>query len=93
MKAIGEIKFFQSQPQNIRTLLTTNLLFAMILPLIEIFASAYIMRNTGMPSYVIVYQLCMYIGIVVSAVINGILMKWFKSTQLYGFGILISSVS
>lgn len=93
MKTPSEIKFFLSQPRNIKTLLGTNLLFAMVLPLIEIFASAYIMRNTGTPSYVIVYQLCMYIGVVLSAVINGFLMRWFRSPSLYGFGILVSSVS
>ena len=71
MKGAGEIAFFKSQPKAIRTLLVTNLLFAMVLPLIEIFAGAYIMRNTGSPSWVIVYQLCMYVGVVMSALING----------------------
>lgn len=93
MKGAGEIAFFRSQPKAIRTLLVTNLLFAMVLPLIEIFAGAYIMRNTGSPSWVIVYQLCMYIGIVLSALVNGLLLRWFKSNQLYAFGILISSVA
>ena len=93
MKGIGEIRFFLSQPRNIKSLLTTNLLFAMILPLVEIFASAYIMRNTGSPSWVVVYQLFMYIGIVLSAVVNGFLMRWFKSSQLYTFGIIISPIA
>jgi YQGE family putative transporter len=89
----GEIRFFKSQPKNIRTLLVTNLLFAMILPIIEIFAGAYIMRNTGSPTYVVIYQLCMYVGVVLSAVINGFLLKTFKSTSLYKFGILLSAVA
>ena len=93
MKAAGEIAFFKSQPQAIRTILVTNLLFAMVLPLIEIFAGAYIMRNTGSPSWVIVYQLCMYIGVVMTSLLNGVLLRWFKSKQLYAFGILISSVA
>lgn len=93
MKLTGELDFFKSQPVNIRTLLVTNLLFAIVLPIIEIFAGAYIMRNTGSSSYVMMYQLCMYIGIVITAIANGLLLKRFKVTQLYSFGILISAVS
>ena len=34
MKGLNELAFFKSQPKEIRTLLVTNLLFAMVLPLI-----------------------------------------------------------
>lgn len=90
---IGEFKFFLSQPRNIKTLLVTNLLFAMVLPVIEIFAGAYIMRNTGSPSFVVKYQLCMYIGVVLAALVNGLLLKNLKSAFVYGFGIIISAIS
>lgn len=93
MKLTGELDFFKSQPINIRTLLVTNLLFAIVLPIVEIFAGAYIMRNTGSSSYVMIYQLCMYIGVVITAIANGLLLKRFKATQLYSFGILISAVA
>lgn len=90
---IGEFKFFLSQPKNIKTLLVTNLLFAMVLPVIEIFAGAYIMRNTGSPSFVVKYQLCMYVGVVLAALVNGLLLKYLKSAFVYGFGIIISAIS
>lgn len=90
---IGEFKFFLSQPRNIKTLLGTNLLFAMVLPVIEIFAGAYIMRNTGSPSFVVKYQLCMYVGVVLAALVNGLLLKYLKSAFVYGFGIIISAIS
>lgn len=90
---IGEFKFFLSQPRNIKTLLVTNLLFAMVLPVIEIFAGAYIMRNTGSPSFVVKYQLCMYVGVVLAALVNGPLLKYLKSAFVYGFGIIISAIS
>lgn len=90
---IGEFKFFLSQPRNIKTLLVTNLLFAMVLPVIEIFAGAYIMRNTGSPSFVVKYQLCMYVGVVLAALVNGLLLKYLKSAFVYGFGIIISVIS
>lgn len=90
---IGEFKFFLSQSRNIKTLLVTNLLFAMVLPVIEIFAGAYIMRNTGSPSFVVKYQLCMYVGVVLAALVNGLLLKYLKSAFVYGFGIIISAIS
>lgn len=90
---IGEFKFFLSQPRNIKTLLVTNLLFSMVLPVIEIFAGAYIMRNTGSPSFVVKYQLCMYVGVVLAALVNGLLLKYLKSAFVYGFGIIISAIS
>ena len=89
-----EFKYFASQPLNIRTLLITNMLFAMVLPLVNIFAGAYVLRATGNDTTILIgFQLCMYIGIVLSALGNGLLMKWFKAATLYAFGILISSVS
>jgi YQGE family putative transporter len=92
-KLTGELKFFKQQPQNMRTLLITNMLYALILPIIEIFVGAYIMRNTGSPSFVAIYQLCMYIGIVITSVLNGVLLKKFKVNHLYSFGILISALA
>ncbi len=87
-----EFTFFRSQSLNIRTLLITNMLYALILPIIEIFVGAYIMRNTGMPAYVAIYQLCMYAGIVFSSLLNGFLLQKFSSSLLYGFGIVLSTI-
>jgi len=89
---LKEFAFFRSQPLNIRTLLVTNMLYALILPIIEIFVGAYIMRNTGMPAYVAIYQLCMYAGIVFSSLLNGFLLQKFSSSFLYGFGIILSTI-
>lgn len=88
----SEYYFFKSQPLNMRTLLITNMLYAIILPIIEIFVGAYIMRNTGNSSFVALYQLCMYIGIVVTAILNGSLLKRFKAEIIYGFGIILSAI-
>lgn len=92
-KLFREFDFFKSQPQNIRTLLITNMLYALILPIVEIFVGAYIMRNTGSPSFVAIYQLCMYCGIVVTSVLNGFLLKAFKVNNLYSFGIILSAIA
>lgn len=87
-----EYTFFRSQSQNIKTLLITNMLYALILPVIEIFVGAYIMRNTGSPTYVAIYQLCMYFGILVTSVFNGLMMKRYSAQKLYAFGILLSAM-
>jgi len=92
-KLIGEFVFFRTQPKNIRTLLITNMLYALILPIIEIFVGAYIMRNTGNSSYVVIYQLCMYIGVVSTSILNGALLKVFKVNRLYSFGIILSAIA
>ncbi|HEY5498779.1 MAG TPA: MFS transporter, partial [Bacteroidales bacterium] len=92
-KLTGELTFFKSQPLNIRTLLITNMLYAMILPIIEIFVGAYIMRNTGNSTNVVIYQLCMYVGVVSTSVLNGVLLKYFKVNWLYSFGIILTAIS
>lgn len=90
---INELRFFRQQPHNMKVLLMTNLLFALVLPIVEIFVGAYIMRNTNNPSYVAIYQLAMYAGIVFASVINGELLKKINVKILYSFGILVSGLS
>ena len=92
-KLMGEFLFFKTQPKNIRTLLITNMLYGMILPIIEIFVGAYIMRNTGNSTYVVIFQLFMYIGVVSTSILNGALLKIFKVSWLYSFGIVLSAIA
>ncbi len=91
-KIFNEIAYFKSHSLNVKTLLITNMLYAMILPVIEIFVGAYIMRNTNAPAYVAIYQLCMYVGVLLSSLLNGFLLARFKSRHLYAFGIILSTV-
>ena len=90
-KITGEFKFFKGQPKNVRVLLITNMLYAIILPVVEIFVAAYIMRNTSNSSFVAAYQLSMYAGIVVTSLLNGLLLRYFKSSSIYAFGIIVSA--
>ena len=92
-KITKEFTFFKQQPHNMQILLLTNMFYAFVLPVVEIFVGAYIMRNTNNPSYVALYQLAMYVGIVVASVINGELLKRFQVKHLYAFGILVSGLS
>ena len=92
-KFTKEFAFFKQQPHNMKVLLMTNMFYALVLPIVEIFVGAYIMRNTNNPTYVAVYQLAMYAGIVFASVINGELLKRIKVKLLYSFGILVSGIS
>lgn len=92
-KFVSEFQFFRQQPHNMKVLLITNLCFAFVLPVIEIFVGAYIMRNTNSPTFVAVYQLAQYTGIVASSLINGFLLRKVNVRTLYMFGILVSGIS
>lgn len=92
-KLQGEVKVFRSYPHPMRTLLLTNMIYAFVLPVIDIFVGAYIMRNTSDPSMVAFYQLCVYTGIPFTFLINGFLLNHIKIAHLYSFGMLLSGVS
>ena len=62
-KLAGEVKVFNTYPHEMRILLMTNMIYAFVLPVIDIFAGAYIMRNSSDPSMVAFYQLTVYTGI------------------------------
>ena len=51
-----EINHFKSQPHNFRILILTNLVYALVLPVIDIFVAAYVMRNSNDPAKVVIYQ-------------------------------------
>ena len=88
-----EYLFFKQQEHNMRILLITNMLYALVLPVVEIFVGAYIMRNTSEPTMVAFYQLAMYTGIVITSLVNGFLLKRYKARTLYAAGILVSGIS
>lgn len=92
-KLTSEYRYFLSMPRNMRVLLITNMLYALVLPVVEIFMAAYIMRSFDETSYVAIFQLAMYTGIIITSLTNGFLLKRFKVAHLYSFGILLSGVS
>ncbi|MBS1490338.1 MAG: MFS transporter [Bacteroidetes bacterium] len=82
-----------SLPQATRVLLITNMVYAFVLPVIEIFVGAYIMRNSNDPSKVAAYQLAVYTGIPIAFYINGFLLNYIKISRLYSFGMMLSGLS
>lgn len=92
-KLKSEYLFFKQQEPNMRVLLMTNMLYALVLPVVEIFIGAYIMRNTSDPISVAFYQLFMYVGIVFTSCLNGYLLRIVNVKVLYAVGILVSGLS
>ena len=92
-KLIAELRYFQSMPHNMQVLLITNMLYSLVLPVVEIFMAAYIMRSFNDTSYVAIFQVAMYTGIIITSFANGFLIKRFKVAHLYSFGILLSGIS
>lgn len=76
-----------------RLLLMTNLIYALVLPIIEMFVGAYIMRSTSNTTWVMSYQLALYSGIPLTFLINGLLLKHIRIARLYSLGMLLSGVS
>lgn len=92
-KLFSEIRHFRQYPLNMKVLLMTNMLYAFVLPVVELFVGTYIIRNSSEMSYVIGYQLALYSGIPITFLINGFLMRRISITALYSFGMLLSGIS
>lgn len=92
-KLTKEFQFFQSHPLGMRTLLLTNLIYALVMPIVELFVGAYIMRNSADISLVVIFQLAVYTGIPLTFMINGFLLNHFPVARMYSLGMLLSGVS
>ncbi len=88
-----EYRLFLSCPWNMRVLLVTNLIYALVLPIIELFVGAYVMRNSNDVKLVITYQIALYTGIPVMFFLNGWLLRFVGIARLYSVGMLLSGVS
>jgi MFS transporter, YQGE family, putative transporter len=92
-KLTKEFNFFRSHPLGMRTLLLTNLIYALVMPIVELFVGAYIMRNSEDISLVVIFQLAVYTGIPLTFMINGFLLNHFPVARMYSLGMLLSGVS
>ena len=92
-KLLQEYRLFLSCPWNMRVLLITNLVYALVMPVIELFVGAYVMRNSNDVRMVVTYQLAVYTGIPFTFFINGWLLQFMGVRRLYSAGMLLSGVS
>lgn len=89
----SEIAHFKKQSYNFKVLTLTNLIYSIVLPVIDIFVAAYVMRSSNDPVKVVVYQLTIYTGIPITFLINGYLLRTFSIKTLYSLGMMLSGVS
>lgn len=92
-KLKSELSHFGNQTLNFRILVLTNFVYGFVLPVIDIFVAAYIMRSSNDPAKVIIYQLTIYTGIPLTFLLNGFLLRHFPVKHLYSAGMLLSGVS
>jgi YQGE family putative transporter len=88
-----EYRVFLAQPRATRILLLTNAVYALVLPVIEIFMAAYVMRNSHDVSKVVTLQLAVYAGDPVAFFVNGILLGRVAVKRLYAAGMVLSSIA
>lgn len=91
-KLLNEYRFFCEQPRAMRVLLLTNMVYALVIPVIELFLGAYIIRKSNDISLVMVYQLAQGTGIPVTFMLNGYLLKRVHISTLYAAGMIISGL-
>lgn len=92
-RILNEYRHFLSYPHDMRVLLITNLIYAFVLPVIDVFVGAYVMRNSKSVSMVVIYQMAVYTGIPFTFLINGFLLQLVSIKRLYSAGMLLSGVS
>lgn len=79
--------------RSAKILILTNVIYAFVLPVIDIFVASYIMRNSNDPSKVIFYQMAIYSGIPITFFINGFLLNRINIKRLFSLGMLLSGIS
>jgi len=57
-----EVEVFRACPRSMQVLLLANMIYALVLPVIEIFVAAYVMRNSHAVGKVVTYQLSVYVA-------------------------------
>jgi YQGE family putative transporter len=90
---LHEYRHFLTYPREMRILLLTNLIYAFVLPVIDVFVGAYVMRNSQDVKMVVLYQLAVYTGIPFTFLINGFLLQHVNIKRLYSAGMLLSGIS
>ncbi len=76
-----------------RVLLGANMIFALVMPVIDVFVAAYVMRNSHAVKLVMTYQLAIYTGIPCAFLLNGFLLRRAGMKHLYASGMLLIGLS
>jgi YQGE family putative transporter len=88
-----EYRVFRACSRQMRVLLLTNILFTLVLPVVDIFVAAYVMRNSHDVGLVVSFQLAVYTGIPIAFLLNGFLLGRVRIQRLYSLGMLLIGLS
>lgn len=88
-----EVEVFLDCPRSMQVLLLANMIYALVLPVIEIFVAAYVMRNSHDVGKVVTYQLSVFVATPVAFFVNGILLGRVGVKHLYAAGMILSGVA
>ena len=88
-----ELEVFKSCSRSMQILMVSNMMYALVLPVIEIFVAAYVMRNSHAVAKVVTYQLSIYAATPLAFYINGKLLGRVGAKHLYAAGMLLSGVA
>jgi YQGE family putative transporter len=88
-----ELDLFLHCSQSMRILLIANMIYSLVLPVIEIFVSAFVMRNSHAVGTVVTYQISVYLATPVAFFLNGLLLGRVDVKHLYAAGMILSGLA
>lgn len=88
-----EFEVFLRCSRSMQILLVSNMIYALVLPVLEVFVAAYVMRNSHDVTRVVTYQLALYAATPVAFYMNGILMGRVEAKHLYAAGMVLSGLA
>lgn len=88
-----ELAVFFNCSRSMQILLVSNMIYALVLPVIEVFVAAYVMRNSHAVDKVVTYQLALYAATPAAFLLNGILLSRVGAKHLYATGMVLSGVA
>ena len=88
-----EVAVFRRCSGSMQILLLANMVYAFVFPVLEIFVSAYVMRNSHDESRVFTYQLSLYSAMPAAFFVNGVLLGRVAAKHLYAAGMVLSGVA
>jgi YQGE family putative transporter len=88
-----EFDVFLGCPHSMQVLMVSNMIYALVLPVIEVFVAAYVMRNSHAVAKVVTYQLSIYAATPLAFYINGKLLGRVGAKHLYAAGMVLSGVA
>ena len=88
-----EFEVFLRCSPSMQVLMLSNMIYALVLPVIEIFVAAYVMRNSHAVAKVVTYQLSIYAATPLAFYLNGKLLGRVGAKHLYAAGMVLSGVA